>query len=39
MEKSFFIKSGEYAFIEQLINEIKTKTKSKIYFYPSPQKS
>ena len=27
-----FIKSGEYTFIEQLINEIKTKLKDKIYF-------
>ena len=32
-----FIKSGEYTFIEQLINEIKTKLKDKIHFDASPQ--
>ena len=32
-----FIKSGEYTFIERLINEIKTKLKDKIHFDASPQ--
>ena len=32
-----FIKSGEYTFIEQLINEIKTKLKDNIHFDASPQ--
>ena len=32
-----FIKSVEYTFIEQLINEIKTKLKDKIHFDASPQ--
>ena len=32
-----FIKSGEYTFIEQLINEIKTKLKDKIHFHANPQ--
>ena len=32
-----FIKSGEYTFIEQLIDEIKTKLKDKIHFDASPQ--
>ena len=32
-----FIKSGEYTFIEQLINEIKTKLKDKIHFDASLQ--
>ena len=31
-----FIKSGEYTFIEQLINEMKTKLKDKIHFDASP---
>ena len=35
--KKDFIKSGEYIFIEQLINEIKTKLKDKIHFEASPQ--
>ena len=33
----FFIKSGEYTFIEQLINEIKRKLKDKIHFDASHQ--
>ena len=35
--KKKFIKSGQYTFIEQLINEIKTKLKDKIHFDASPQ--
>ena len=35
--ETFFIKSGEYTFIEQLINEIKTKLKDKIHFDASSQ--
>ena len=31
------MKSGEYTFIEQLINEMKTKLKDKIHFDASPQ--
>ena len=33
----FLIKSGEYTFVEQLINAIKTKLKDKIHFDASPQ--
>ena len=32
-----FIKSGEYTFIKQFINEIKTKLKDKTHFNASPQ--
>ena len=35
--KKVFMKSGENTFIEQLINEIKTKLKDKIHFDASPQ--
>ena len=35
--KKKFMKSGENTFIEQLINEIKTKLKDKIHFDASPQ--
>ena len=37
MGKTFFIKSGEYTFIEHLINGIKTKLKDKSHFDASPQ--
>ena len=32
-----FVKSGDFTFIEQLTNEIKTKLKDKIHFDTSPQ--